>query len=610
MLLKGVNHFFRKKFHELILLFCLFYLPLCHSISFNTAFEAPKQFIVAALAVLLTGFNLLTGHKWKFPNHRIFFGILALFGLSVMSRVWAAAPMLCNSKLLLLGSQILLGFNLYQFLNPRLQKKAEIVLLSSMTCLAIYAVFQLFNQDLFAVRRSLGDWRDFIMASMGNTDYVAGSLCLFFPYLVYRFLDNKKINIPLLIITGIWASALLICWSVSAVISILCAFGCLAACKPYLLKKWKQITLLLVVSAAVIVFFNLPADPNPLKPGIFKKAFASQRWHLGGPTRFIIWENARDIFYDHLFLGTGSNNFIYHFTAYTPDFVKENPQYAGYRGRFTNAVHNDIMQSFCELGIAGGLLFLLLLFWAIKQNLQKKHIFRLCFFLLFILNMQMSFPHQLTFQSTLFILFLFFSISDKAYQKKGGNYNKYIMATVLLLAVLLGYTWSKELPARHLYKLVRDEVYLDEQRGYNPTPYFDNMYLSTWPLRLQGKEAEAAERRKNLPQYPKLGSHTRQLELLTKIDSLMPGYSDALSRLAHMSLLSGDFERAKDVYGRLLQYLNIYDTHLRYVYVCIETEDYDRAIEGLRRMSRRDLSRQESQQIQMLYGYIKRKQKE
>ena len=99
------------------------------------------------------------------------------------------------------------------------------------------------------------------------------------------------------------------------------------------------------------MFFFLVSHPlNPHREGLWTEAFGSARWAQGGPTRLVIWSGALEVAKARPWLGAGAGNFVYEYPEVWSPMMEGRPELAGYRGQYTNAAHNILLQTWSELG--------------------------------------------------------------------------------------------------------------------------------------------------------------------------------------------------------------------------------------------------------------------
>lgn len=216
----------------------------------------------------------------------------------------------------------------------------------------------------------LPDWRGRLWAGLGNTNHIADYLAFVFPMTAMAYLAAERAlsKVALGAALAATSAALIACYSVGSnggLILAMVVFTWLAV-RHETARFWRsraiRLAAIAAVFAAVTAFYVLPHGLNPHAGGIFRQAFASQRWREGWPTRLAIWLNSLEIIRHHPLLGAGTGNFTYAYTATLSPKLLERPDLARWAGAYTNAAHNEPIQAWVETGAVG--LALLLLLWA------------------------------------------------------------------------------------------------------------------------------------------------------------------------------------------------------------------------------------------------------
>ena len=216
----------------------------------------------------------------------------------------------------------------------------------------------------------LPDWRGYLVAGMGNSDYVAGFLASIVPLGVTAYLVEMKPwkSVLYLCFLAIAYAALIVTYSVGSNGGLL--LGLIVMGIVYyrfrkthsfdspLLKK--KLSIALVYLLLVTAFYVVPNPWNGRGESIFQQAFASKRWKEGGSTRVVIWLNTWEVIKVHPILGVGTGNFTFRYLDGVSPKVLANPEYRFYAGEYTNAAHNEVLQTWMESGIAGAILLILL----------------------------------------------------------------------------------------------------------------------------------------------------------------------------------------------------------------------------------------------------------
>ncbi|MCX7013938.1 MAG: O-antigen ligase family protein, partial [Candidatus Sumerlaeota bacterium] len=171
----------------------------------------------------------------------------------------------------------------------------------------------------------------------------------------------------------------------------------------------------------IALFFSLDLPANPHRPCIFRQAFASNRLAFGWESRVFIWDTTLEMIRQKPWLGVGAGNFEYRFPSTHSPLVLANPRLAPMAGSWTNAAHNDLLQSWAELGVAGPALLLLLFiltFIALSRGMRPDgdrdktdgRIAALAALAAFAVDMQMSFPLEMAHSSLILMMIAGLSI--------------------------------------------------------------------------------------------------------------------------------------------------------------------------------------------------------
>lgn len=166
----------------------------------------------------------------------------------------------------------------------------------------------------------------------------------------------------------------------------------------------------------IVFFYITPLPINPHKPSIFTQAFASERWEFGWESRLVIWAQTLEIARTHPWLGTGAGNFTWQYVQQASPFLWTRERLK-WIGSYTNYGHNELLQSWAELGIMGpALLFILLcLVWRelVKPICEETSASRwirvggLCAIVCAFIPAMMSYPLRLPSSSLLLLCPLF-----------------------------------------------------------------------------------------------------------------------------------------------------------------------------------------------------------
>ncbi|HRU54258.1 MAG TPA: O-antigen ligase family protein, partial [Candidatus Sumerlaeia bacterium] len=295
-------------------------------------------------------------------------------------------------------------------------------------CTAITATWALwqdfaasFFKELVRTQPRLSDWRGFISAGLGNTGYIADYLAVLFPMNILLHFHNRGRARRFFTFYTLMSNyaALIVCWSVQSnaglILALIVLLILLIKYKPRAFWRGNKGRIGALIAGWILItlFYITPLPINPHKPSIFKQAFGSERWRYGGESRLVIWAQSLEILRKHPWLGCGAGNFTYQYVQQASPFLLNHPNRLKYIGLYTNGAHNEALQSWAELGIAGPAILLALLLIVAKVLKSKLewsgHIHRwtaagaLCGMTCAVLPAMMAYPMELPASQMLFI---------------------------------------------------------------------------------------------------------------------------------------------------------------------------------------------------------------
>lgn len=250
---------------------------------------------------------------------------------------------------------------------------------------ALWTILQDFHYFHEGIIARLPDWRGYLVAGLGNSDYVAGFLVNLVPVGVGLFFTVSR-NLYrglLLLFLVLCYAALIVTWSVGSngglIVGLLLMLFIFLKQRKIQNSKFKirnYTWVLLFCMLLVTLFYVVPNPWNGRGESIFQQAFGSHRWKEGGSTRVVIWLNTFELIKRHPFFGVGTGNFTYRYLDTVSPKVLANPEYRIYAGEYTNAAHNEILQTWSETGIPGVILLIWLMssFYKIAMRGLKKQI--------------------------------------------------------------------------------------------------------------------------------------------------------------------------------------------------------------------------------------------
>jgi O-antigen ligase len=374
--------------------------PLVMTPATYDSFILPKVVWVklTVLLMLVTAFLRFTfGERLRFYLHRINLFLLIFFALSCVSIRVAKSVSLALESVSFLMAVTVFVFLLQDYVRGRRTRIVLIgwaVMLSALITAGwvIYEDFiRAFRPEWLRSVSKLSDWRGYLTAGLGNTNHIGDFIAFAVPIalVMYLYVRGKVREIFMLLCLGIMFAGLMICWSVGSNVGLMIAILALV----FMLAKparagglesrrfWKRkavrpvcpgrLLVLLAVLGLVAAFYLTSQPLNPHRPSLWKEAFSSERWHAGLPTRLAIWANTLELIHQHPWFGVGVGNFTYAYVGANSQLLFDNPTLAPYAGLYTNAAHNEVLQTWAELGVFGLAAFAILVALFYKSLVER-----------------------------------------------------------------------------------------------------------------------------------------------------------------------------------------------------------------------------------------------
>ncbi len=365
------------------------------------AYVLPKEVFLRAGILLLAGGVLgaaFLGVPLRVPLKPVNLLLVLIAAWQFLSIFWAEAPVLAREEALRTLSFVALAF---AFQSTVMDDRRRLIVLSALLAVSalVIAIWVLavdflsaFMPGTLTVRGNLGDWRDVLStASLGNTSHVGDFLVAGFLVALAMLFSVRGKAAVLLTLAALWllAAALIVTWSVHSNLSLIAA----SLLWPWMMRDWrsngwlrKRLPRLAPAALGWIIIVLFFVIDHPLNPhgsrvwgndattvqapsgeapsespaksgGIFGQAFSSPRWKEGGPTRLVIWLNALEMIRQRPVLGWGAGTFTFAYPGVRSEIALRDEALAPYAGLWTNAAHNEVLQTWSETGPAG--LFLL-----------------------------------------------------------------------------------------------------------------------------------------------------------------------------------------------------------------------------------------------------------
>lgn len=356
------------------------------------AFQLPKRVFLEAFLWILLALSVAGANRHRalrLPLHPLNALLVGWAAWQSASIAWSVSPEL--SREAAGEAWRLVGFALLiqsAALNDRRVVLAlGIVVAASSVLLSCWALaldaLRAFG-SVQGIRAVLGDWRDVVSAAgFGNTGHVADWIVAGFLIALAHAVTCRGRAAFALAAAALWidAAALIVCWSVHSNLSLIVGAGLFAWFLRRRLATDRRFVRRIAVLAAgwiaVMLFFVVDHPLNPharsvweprlpegaaasTLPGVFGEAFSSLRWIAGGPTRAVIWLTTLDAASDRPWVGSGAGTFTWVYPATRALIVEQDSDLAPYSGSWTNAAHNDVLQTWSETGIVGAFLLIAL----------------------------------------------------------------------------------------------------------------------------------------------------------------------------------------------------------------------------------------------------------
>jgi len=420
------------------LLYALFFLiPLFITTFTYNQFILPKIILLKIILItilFITVFEVLfLGKECKIYLHFILISLLAFFVINLISLAKAESLSLGLEKIRLWFFYLLYFLILISYQRDT-KLLSTIFFIGVLTSLIIsiwvlyndiIAYIYQYNQFAIGIESKLEDWRGFLIAGFGNTSHIASHIAYFVPITFLSYLNEKRrwlIGFYFFTLCVNFA-ALIVCWSVASnaglilgIIILLIIVTIRFNVSFWIQKKVKLICLFIVYLLITLIYItNNPLNTHP--PSIFKQAFSSERWIFGKESRVVIWYNTIEMIRNNPLLGVGTGNFTYNYPLQKPDEIMRNEKLRNLAGAYTNAAHNEFLQSWAETGIFGIfiliLIFLLFFKYALKSFKETSDIKESLIIISsvtavvgFLIQSLMDYPLQLRSSTIMFLTFI------------------------------------------------------------------------------------------------------------------------------------------------------------------------------------------------------------
>ncbi len=396
-------------------------------------FDLPKTVWISFFGLLLVGLTLIAlvrGRPFRLSLSYLNVALLVFLVINFLSLVKAQSWSLAKDHIRFLLMIYLIILVLQDYLNGNRRRVMILgwALVASAFLTGVWVLYQDFMQA-FAPGRlpivpRLSDWRGFLSAGLGNTNYIGDYLAFVFPValLLYLYVRGKVREIFTLGALGVLYAGMIVCWSVTSNASVIVA--CLVLgfmlvrheSQRFWRRKAVRLAVLFAGFAVITLFYTTNHRLNPHRPSIFREAFESERWKAGWPTRLVIWANTSEMIRKNPWLGIGAGNFSYRYVQEFSPMLFGRPDLIVYAGAYTNAAHNELLHLWAELGVfgLGAMVFIIALFYrdladGLTRSGKINYLIRLCAIACmsaFVIQSMMNYPLRLPTTTLLFFSLL------------------------------------------------------------------------------------------------------------------------------------------------------------------------------------------------------------
>lgn len=296
-----------------------------------------------------------------------------------------------------------------------------------------------------------------------------------------------------------------------------------------------------IVLIFVLIFFS-PPFKSALKKTV-DPSYAPNR------IRFLLWKDSYTIFKNNFVSGCGLSAF----PSALPFFWSDETAFlvsSRYQEQFVENAHNDIISSFAETGILGGLMFLVMVGYGIfsifKSKKEVSRFLLISFLTIFLISL-IDYPFRNP--GTLFLTISIFSFAESQVLFKIKLHQKPILISGLILAILAILSLFVRIKITSIYmrflKMPNPysaEVAIQQSKKFFIDPLFYKAYYYMGNLYAMRGDMKSAER------------------YYRKCLDLFRGHFLALYNLAEVKIKKGELNSGKKI---LLDLLKISPYHLK-----------------------------------------------
>ncbi len=339
-----------SRYFEKIILLVIFFSAFPFSPYLTFAFtDLKKLLIVFSLVILLYVIRI---NKTKVSYLSILLTIFSFFG--IFSILWTESIYTYGDELFVYLFPLFGVIVLNSTFKRGIFEKIIYFLTTIGLFYSIYGILQYFGIDFYFFKENTGRYR--MIGLMGNPIYFSEYILPLFIFSFSIFLFSKK-KIEKIVYSLI---ALSLGWVLLATLSrgswIGAFFGISLLSSLWIRKKnigfWKIYIPINLFLLGVVLSFQK-----------YRVRFLSIfNFHESSIyRRFMIWLISLSMWKDHILLGVGCGGYKYLFLKYQAVFFSGWGKNLGFPAGKALKAHNDIVEMFAELGLVGGILFLVII---------------------------------------------------------------------------------------------------------------------------------------------------------------------------------------------------------------------------------------------------------
>ncbi|HSX18506.1 MAG TPA: O-antigen ligase family protein [Candidatus Saccharimonadales bacterium] len=361
--------------------------PLLFSTQNSELFEVPKMLFVYLIAILIGTLTLAKAtaeRKKPFALNTITLSFLVFIGIQLLSTIMSldkftsifGYPTRLNGGLLSQFAYFTILVCALVNLNAQKAKKLLLATIISALMVALWGIPSHFGYDpnclVLTGHLNANCWQiDFnptlrIFSTMGQPNWLASYFILIIPPTIALTLATKNTRKKYLLATVAILTfiALLFTNSISGIIGFALSIVVFAVLLG--INKLKKNSKILAAILVVILLVGLVFGKS-----IFRRISQSANTTSAGPTpsgqiRLIVWQGAVQVIKHYPLLGTGPETFAYSYYQFRPLAHNRTSEW----NFFYNKAHNEFLNTFANLGIPGGIAYLLFLFFVLKTLLK------------------------------------------------------------------------------------------------------------------------------------------------------------------------------------------------------------------------------------------------